>query len=119
MDASKESLLGGMPGGMMDNIMCSQNPLEILNMLIQSETKEAPIYNQLIQTAPNTCLRMMFQHLCDENAEQVRRLQALVSEFSPGTQPGTGKGPGHGWMGNPNFGPPFFFNEEQQNTEKE
>jgi hypothetical protein len=120
MDASKESLVGGMPGGMMDNMMCSNNPLEILNRLIQSETMEAPIYNQLIQTAPNACLRMMFQHLCDENAEQVRKLQALVPEFRPGTpHPGTGKGSGPDWMNNPNFGPPLFFNEEQQDTKKE
>lgn len=114
MDVSKEGLTGGMPGGMMDNMMCPRDPCEILKRLIQSEQSEIPVYKQLAQTAPSTCLKMMFAHLAEEDTGKVQRLCDLAKEFGCGSiLPGIGTGPGH--MVNPPGSLPSFFSEGENN----
>lgn len=116
MDASQEGLVGGMTGGMMDDMMCPRNPCEILAMLIQSEQMEIPIYNQLAQTAPSSCLRQMFAHMAAEDAMKVQRLCALAAEFGCAPiVPGMGAGPGQ--MAGPG-GPPLFYSEGEQTDKK-
>lgn len=110
MDASKEGLIGGMTGGMMDDMMCPRNPCEILSRLIQSEQMEIPIYNQLIQTAPSSCLRQMFAQMCAEATMTVQKLCALAGAFGCS---GMGAGPGH-----MTGGPPLFFSEGEKSEKK-
>ncbi|MDD4237243.1 MAG: hypothetical protein PHT62_01620 [Desulfotomaculaceae bacterium] len=117
MDATKEGLVGGMTGGMMDDMMCPRDPREILCRLIQSEQMEIPIYNRLAQTAPSACLRQMFAQAATEEAMKVQRLCDLAGEygFAP-IAPGMGAGPGH--MVNPPGGPPLFYSEGEQTDKK-
>lgn len=116
MDASKEGLVGGMTGGMMDGMMCPPDPREILSRLIQSEQMEIPIYTQLAQTAPSSCLRQMFAQAAVETAMQVQKLCELAGEFGVAPiVPGMG-GPGH--MVDPPGGPPLFYGEGEQTDKK-
>jgi hypothetical protein len=121
MDASKESLVGcmpgGMTGGMMDEMM-QRDPCEILNRLIMSEQMEIPIYNQLAQTAPSACLRQMFAHFCAEDTMKVQKLCALAGEFGCGPM-GPGMGAGPGFMADPPGGPPLFYSQGEQTEKKE
>lgn len=112
MDASKEGLVGGMTGGMMDDMMCPRDPQEILNRLIQSEQMEIPIYNQLIQSAPSACLRQMLVQMCREATMTVQKLCALAGEFGSG---GMGSSPG---MIYPPGGPPLFYGEGEKSEKK-
>jgi len=116
MDASKEGLVGGMTGGMMDDMMCPRDPCEILKRLIQSEQMEIPVYTQLAQTAPSSCLRQMFAQSAAEEAMKVQRLCELAGEFGCASiVPGMGD-PGH--MVNPPGSPPLFYGEGEQTDKK-
>jgi hypothetical protein len=117
MDSSKESLVGGMTGGMMGDMMCPRDPREILSRLIQSEQMEIPVYNQLIQGAPSSCLRQMFALMCKESAMKVQKLCALAEEFGFGAIV-PGMGPGPGYMANPPGAPPLFFSEGEKPDKK-
>ncbi|TEB13200.1 hypothetical protein [Pelotomaculum propionicicum] len=88
--------------------MCAMNPQMLLDMYVQSEQCEAPLYAQLAQMAPTPCLRQMIAQMAMEEPGHTARLAALAAAYGLGASaPMT-----HG--GQIGMAPQFFSVEEKK-----
>lgn len=109
MDVKKEGMMDGMMPGMMDDMMCPHDPRELLNMVMQHEQMEIPLYNELAQSAPSMCLRQKIMHMAKmdaHHAEMYARVAAAYG-FMPVQPPGMHMDP-------PGMPPNFYAAGEQK-----
>ncbi len=76
MDAKTEAMANNQM-----NHMCAMTPQMLLDMFIQSEQCEAPLYAQLAQMAPTPCLRQMIAQMVVEDAVKAAIVAAIAAAY--------------------------------------